>query len=190
MTEPAPRIPGLSVTSFVDELGAPAPAPSGGSAAAVSGAFAAALVGLVARASPAGDDGPGIAAQAADLRGRLLALADIDAEAFARALAALRAVADAPGGRDAALGAALGAAADAPLAIAEAAADVAELARLATEYGRPEVRPDAEVARELAAAAARGAAALVTANLATVEGDPRSTKAREVVTAVATEPWG
>jgi formiminotetrahydrofolate cyclodeaminase len=181
----APRIPGLTVSELVDELGAPAPSAAGGSAAAVVAAFAAALVGLVARASPAWREAPGIAAQAATLRDRLLELADQDVTAFAAALAALREPARPGEDRDARLGRALGLAADAPLAIAEAAADVAELAALAVAEGRPDVRPDAAVARELASAAARGAAALVETNLTTVPGDPRSTRAAAAVNAVS-----
>jgi formiminotetrahydrofolate cyclodeaminase len=181
----APRIPGLTISELVDELGAAAPSAAGGSAGGVAAAFAAALVGLVARASPAWQEAPGIAAQAATLRERLLELADEDVCAFAAALAALREPARPGESRDARLGRALGLAADAPLAIAEAAADVAELAALAVAQGRPDVRPDAEVARELAAAAARGAAALVETNLTTLPGDPRSTRAAAAVDAVS-----
>ncbi len=179
------RIPELTVSELVDELGASAPSAAGGSAAAVAAAFSAALVGLVARASPGWQEAPGIAAQAATLRDRLLELADDDVTAFAAALAALREPARPGEDRDARLGRALGLAADEPLAIAEAAADVAELAALAAAEGRPDVRPDAVVARELAAAAARGAAVLVETNLTTLPGDARSTRAAAVVGAVS-----
>ena len=167
----------LTVEELLAELRAPAPSPSGGSAAAVAAAIAAALVALVGRASKEWPEGSGVAAQATALRDRLLALADTDAEAYAIALAEIRSI-DEPGPRrDHRIGVALARAAEAPLAIAEAAADVATLAGLAAREGRADVRPDAAIARELAAAAARGAALLVDANLVTLPGDERSARA-------------
>lgn len=178
-------IESLGVDELLGALGAPAPSPCGGSAAAVAASMAAALVGLVARASPDWPDGPGVAAQAAALQERLLALADADAEAFARVLEELREPAAAGRARDNRIGRALARAADAPLAIAEAAADVAALAALAAAEGRAAVRPDALVGWELAAAAVRGAAHLVDVNLATLPGDERSHRATAAVEAVS-----
>lgn len=183
MTVPPP-IRTLVADELLEALGSPAPSPSGGSAAAVVGAMAAALVGLVARASPDWPDASGIVAQTILLRERLLALADEDAEAFAAALAELRAP-DAGRPGDNRIGRALALAADAPLAIAETAADVAALAVLAAREGRADVRPDAVVARELAAAATRAAAHLVVVNLATLEGDERSLRAAAAAQAVS-----
>ena len=68
-------------------------------------------------------------------------------------------------------------AAEVPLAIAEAAADVAELAALAAAEGSPHLRPDATAATALAEAAVRAAAHLVEINLATVAGDQHSARA-------------
>src|SRR5437762_742616 len=48
------------------------------------------------------------------------------------------------------------------------------------------VRPDAQAAAALAAGVARGAAALVEANLTAVEGDPRIVEARRLVEAADT----
>jgi glutamate formiminotransferase/formiminotetrahydrofolate cyclodeaminase len=172
---PTQPIRTLTVAELHTVLGQPAPTPSGGSAAALAGAMAAALVGLVARASRDWPEAPGVAAQAAALEDRLLGLADEDAAAFADALAELRA-ADGESRRSG-LGPALLRATDVPLAIADACADVAALAALARDQGRPAVRPDAVVARELAVAATRGAAQLVNANLATRPGDDRSLRA-------------
>jgi formiminotetrahydrofolate cyclodeaminase len=173
-----------TVEGLCTSLGAPAPEPSGGSASAVAAAMAASLVGLVARASTDWAEAPGVAAQAGVLRERLLELADADAAAYADALAELRAPAPAGVPRDAVIGRALARAADAPLEIAEVAADVAELARLAEAEGRADVRPDATVARELAAAAARSAARLVEVNLVTLPGDARSVRAVRAAQAV------
>ena len=180
----SPRIHSSTVRELLEALAAPAPAPAGGSAAALSAAMGAALVDLVARASSEWAEAPGIAAQARVLHERLLELADADADAFATALAELRLARSAGADRDVRIGQALGLAADAPLAIAEAAADVHALARLAIADGRADVRPDAQVALELARAAARGAAHLVEINLATLPGDVRSLRAAAAAEAV------
>ena len=82
-----------------------------------------------------------------------------------------------PEQRDFALGVALLQAAEVPLRIAEAAADVAELAALAAAEGAPHLRPDATAAAALAEAATRAAAHLVEINLAIVPGDRHSERA-------------
>ena len=76
-----------------------------------------------------------------------------------------------PEQRDFALGTALLRAAEVPLRIAEAAADVTELAAVAAAEGSPHLRPDATAAAALAEAATRAATHLVEINLATVPGD-------------------
>lgn len=143
---------------------------AGGSAAALSAALAAALVTMTARVSRSWEAAPGVAAQARALRHRLVTLAHDDAEAFAAATAAL-ATGEERGRTP--LGVVLARAADAPLAIARAAADVAELAALAAEGSTPAVRPDAIAAAALAEAAATVAAHLVEVNLSTLPGDER-----------------
>jgi formiminotetrahydrofolate cyclodeaminase len=174
----------LSLADFLDELEAPAPSRSGGTAAANVAAMAAALVTMVGRGSPAWEDGAGVAAQARTLRDRLLELGDADARAYAAVLGAMRAEAETrTEQRDFALGQALVVAALIPLAIAEAAADVAELAALATAHGKEALRPDAAVAAALAEAAAHSGAHLVEVNLATMPGDDRSDRAAELVEA-------
>ena len=70
------------------------------------------------------------------------------------------------------------AAAEPPLAIAEAAAEVAELGRTVAAEGRPALRGDALAGADLAAGAARAAARLVEIN---VPGDPRVERARAAV---------
>ena len=75
---------------------------------------------------------------------------------------------------------ALAAAADPPLEIAECAAEAAEAAaEVAAGAGTWAFGADAVVASELAAAAARGAALLVSANLGSASDDPRLARARE-----------
>ena len=174
----------LSFDSLLDALEAPAPSPCGGSAAALAGAMAASLVRLVANRSDWAE-APGVAAQAGVLRTRLVQLAEDDVRAYAAAMEALAAAREAGGGRDHLIGVALERAAEVPLAIASAAADVAELAAEAAVHGSPALRPDATAAALLAEAASRSSARLVEVNLATVEGDPREREARASAAAAA-----
>lgn len=172
---------------WLDGLEAPAPSDCGGSAAAAAGAMSAALVTMVARGSPEWVDGAGIASQARALRARLTVLSDDDAAAFADVIETMRASGDerTTAQRDHAIGEALLRAAEVPLRIAEAAADVAELAALASSEGAAHLRPDAAAAATLAEAAVRAAAHLVEINLATVPGDHHSARAEEFAGAAA-----
>jgi formiminotetrahydrofolate cyclodeaminase len=174
-----------SLEHVLDVLEAPAPSPCGGTAAALAGAMAASLVTMVARGSASWADGAGIATQARSLRFRLTALGDEDAAAFADVLVAMREQAGSPEQRDFALGNALLRAAEVPLRIAEATADVAELAALAAAEGAPQLQADASAAATLAEAATRAATHLVAVNLATVPGDGHSARAAELAAAAA-----
>jgi formiminotetrahydrofolate cyclodeaminase len=142
-------------------------------------------VTLVARRSPRWDEGPGIAAQSVALRTRLVRLAEDDVRAFAAAMEALSATGEAGQGRDHLLAVALERAADVPLAIASAAADVAELAAIASIEGEPTLRPDATAAALLAEAASRTGARLVEINLATLPEDARRVAASAAAAAAA-----
>jgi methenyltetrahydrofolate cyclohydrolase len=178
----------LPLPALLEELAAPHPAPGGGSALAVALAAAAAVVEMAARVSAeTWPEGPGCAAQAAALRRRALDLAHVDAETYARALEVRAATADLPPERrDWEVGRAYAAAAEPPLALARAAADLADLARLVAEQAEPAVRPDAVAAQALAAAAARGARELVAVNLtAQVPGDARLAEADRLAAAAA-----
>jgi formiminotetrahydrofolate cyclodeaminase len=147
-----------------------------GPATAQAGAAAALVVAAAAR--DAGDRTG--AAQAESLAARLARLAEEDAEALAAARAAFPdsepAVPDPR--RDFALGKVLDRAAAAPLAIAEACADVADLARGLAERVDPAFAPDLEAAARLAGGAARAAAHLVEVNLAVGADDERARRAR------------
>ena len=184
-----PSAPGLPrhdpLDRFLDDLEAPAPSSCGGTAAAVAAAMAAALVTMVARGSVDWEDGPGIASQARALRSRLRTLGDADSAAFGLVLAAMRDRSGTPEQRDFAIGTALVHAAEVPLQIAEAAADVAELAAVATTEGAAQLRPDATAAAALAEAATRTAAHLVEINLSTVPGDVHSERAELLAAAAA-----
>jgi formiminotetrahydrofolate cyclodeaminase len=173
----------MSLGDLLDALGSVSGAPGGGSAAAVAIALAAAAAELAARGSgDEWDEAGGAVAQATALRLRSMRLSAQDADAYDAARQALRrAAAGARGsGR---LRDALSQAAEIPLAIAEAGADTAELARNVAEHADPDLRADAMVAALLAGAAARGAARLVEINLATTAGDPRAARACELAVA-------
>ena len=163
-------------------LASPREPAAAGVASAVTAAAAAGVVELSAELAAkrmaeegrdAGDAAVGrmreVAQQACKLRARMLAAADEDARAYAR-------VSKAREGRDHAR--ALDRASDPPLAIAEGAAAVAERAAEVADAGDWAFTADAVVAGELAAAAARGCAQLVEANLAEEPGDPRPGRAR------------
>lgn len=176
----------LRLREFLDGLAAEAPIPGGGAAAAISAAMAASLVSMAARSTPDWEEARGVAAQAEAVRARVapLALADADAYAEVHAVLRLPAEVEAPR-RDEALGKALVRAAELPLAIAESAADAAQLAALAAERGAGMARGDALAAAILAEAATRAAARLVEINLALGAGDPRVVRARELAAAAA-----
>lgn len=163
-------------------LEAAAPSPAGGTAAAVVAAMAASLVVMVARESPGWPAGTETATRATQLRDRLVALGAEDVRAFAAVLAASRA--DDSG----AFAAALVRASEVPLEIAERAADVAEIATRAAVEGKRPMRPDAEVAAILAAAATRAAALLVRVNVAALPtSGANETAARLLAAAEAAE---
>lgn len=167
---------------FLDDLEATTPLAAAGPAAALAGAMAASLVGMAARSSTGWSGAPGAAAQARSLRARLVPLALADAEAYAEALEALRGTAAGQGHRSD-LGEKLDRAAQLPLAIAEAAADVAELAALAAEHADGPSRTDAVAAAALAEGAVVAAGRLVELNLRTTPGDERSRRCGELAAA-------
>jgi formiminotetrahydrofolate cyclodeaminase len=172
-----------TVAEFCETVAAPTSAPGGGSVAAIVTAFAASLTAMTARfATEEWEDAPGAVAQAEALRARVLPLADEDAKAYESFLLARRMSEDFdPQVRNAAIGEALSRAADVPLAIAEAALDVASLAAELAERGNPNLRGEAATAALLAEAAVRATANLVEINLGTREGDERIERARELV---------
>jgi formiminotetrahydrofolate cyclodeaminase len=173
----------VTVQELCESVAAKTSAPGGGSVAAIVTAFGASLTAMAARfATEHWEDAPGAVAQAEALRARVLPLADEDARAYESFLLARRMSEDFdPQVRDAAIGEALSRAADVPLAIAEAALDVASLAADLVEHGNPNIRGDAAAAALLSEAAVRATANLVEVNLATREGDERVERARALV---------
>jgi methenyltetrahydrofolate cyclohydrolase len=167
---------------LLDTIAAETPAPGGGSVAAFVTEMAASLAAMAARFAHDWDGAAGAVAQAETLRHRAAPLAVEDAVAYENVLTAMRMPKDLePEVRNTLIGETLSRAADAPLRIAETAADVAELSAEIAECGNPNLRGDAAAASILATSAARVAANLVEINLATMEGDDRVERARAVV---------
>jgi pimeloyl-ACP methyl ester carboxylesterase/formiminotetrahydrofolate cyclodeaminase len=161
---------------FLDLMASDEPAPGGGAAAAAAVALAASLSSMSALLSTDYlDDAAGLVERAERLRGRVAPLAQDDADAYGRFMAAQR---DGTGDR---IRAALSNAADVPLAIAESGAEVAGIAVRLAEEGNPSLRGDAAAAVLLAEAGVRAAATLVEINLGTAEiRDDRLERAGEL----------
>jgi formiminotetrahydrofolate cyclodeaminase len=144
------------------------PAPGGGSSAALAAALGASLLEMTAGLEHSRDDPAlpdAIAERARELREQALALADREMSSYAPVLDAMRLPAGDPE-RPARLETALAEASQAPLAIAEAAAETAGLAAQVTAAAKPAVRGDALAGVLIAEAAAVAAASLVEINLA------------------------
>lgn len=172
-----------SLGGVLDAFASSEPTPGAGPAAALTCSVASALVEMVSAIEQRGEaaDSHGAGARAASahaLRAEALALADTDMEAY-RAVLAVRRTREEPGYAER-LRDALSAAADPPLAIAEAAAEVARLAREAAGHARGGVRGEAVAAAALADAAATVCVAIVELNLGGAPEDPRLARVREL----------
>jgi formiminotetrahydrofolate cyclodeaminase len=174
-----PRFADATVERFLTALAAAEPAPSGGAAAALTCAFAAALVEMAA--SLTAPDGPlplsAVRERAAAIRSAATRLADQDAAAYGQVIEAWR-TPRGDAGRDERLAGALSRAADIPLAIAERAAEAAELGAAVAHSGNPHLRGDALTGALLAEAATLATVRLVEINLASSPGDARVQQAR------------
>lgn len=162
--------------ALLEDVAAATPAPGGGSTAAVVCALAAGLVQMVAAITleRGGEDARVrlLYERSETLREAAAGLADVELEAYAPVLDAMRRPRD-DAGRTAAIDAALSRAADSPLRIARTAADIAQLAAEIAERGRPQLHGDALTGVLLAEAAAVAAARLAAINLAGRPGDER-----------------
>jgi methenyltetrahydrofolate cyclohydrolase len=175
-----------TIGALIDEARSEALAPGAGAIAALTAALAAAVTESVALLSKeAAGDAEGAAKGAADLRERLILLANANADAYSEATRSLARDAPDEPMRDARLGSDLARAAYTPLQIAEVAAQVADFAAVLAKGASPEVRPDAVVAACLAEGAARGAAHLVRINLGMIPDDERIHRAAEFAEAAA-----
>jgi methenyltetrahydrofolate cyclohydrolase len=158
------------LVALLDVVASTDPAPGGGSSAALAAALGASLLEMaaaleLAREMPDPALAEDLPSRARELREQALALADRDMSSYAPVLDAMRLPAAHPE-RAERLEAALTEASRAPLAIAEAAAEAAELAARVTIASNPAVRGDALAGVLIAEAATAAAASLVEINLA------------------------
>jgi formiminotetrahydrofolate cyclodeaminase len=205
---PAPRLLDRSLADVIGALASPHElAGGGGPAAALTAAAAAALTAKAARASRAGwIDAGGAIGRAEALRAQVQALVDLDADAYQRAFSVLMRTEPsssayggptgpgaeplASGSRERVLDETLRHAADVPLAIAEAASEIAQVAAEVAAAGSRATRPDALTAVALAEAAASSAALLVDINRRLGPGDERRQRAAEAAQgAVDARAW-
>jgi len=169
------RFRDLTVDQFVQSLASGEPVPGGGSAAAIAGSLGAALVAMVASLS---EGRPKYAEHAAllaegkaagqELAGRLLGLADEDAEAYAGFGVAMKMPRDTDQEKDAraaAIRAAAHAASEAPFRTVQACLEVAAMAEALAGRSNRNASSDLEVAGLMAVAASHAAAANVYVNL-------------------------
>lgn len=183
----APQL--IAGTSTLSErLAAGDTQPPGGAIAALVAAWSASLAAAAAgRSRSEWKDAGGARAQALALRTRALKLAARGADAHAEALETLEGTRsehsqESEAVRDWRLGRAVEEAAEAPLQLAACGLDIAQLAQLIATHAAGDVRADAVVAAQLAAAAAAAGAHLVAINL--VVGGDRQPAARARAMAV------
>jgi formiminotetrahydrofolate cyclodeaminase len=192
-----PPLHALSLTDLLDRVAAAEPTPGGGSVSAIAGALGTALGQMVAglprtrhdndeeRAALATVRGP-----LADLRTRLVKLADDDTAAFDRLMAAFRLpkASDADkAARRAAIQAATRDATTVPLETAAACARVLELLGTVAARGNPSASSDLLVALGMLKAAADGAAANVRINLEGLTDESFRTDASARIAAILDE---
>lgn len=166
---------------FLDDLASDAAAPGGGGAAAAAGAMGAALVSMVCnltvgkeKFAAVEDQMQEILNKSEKLRDKLTNMMQEDVEAFNAVMAAYRmakTTAEEKSVRSAAIQEAAKTAALAPLATAQACAEVIELTQPAAEMGNPNVLSDAGVAALCAQAGLKGAALNVLINLAMIKDE-------------------
>jgi formiminotetrahydrofolate cyclodeaminase len=179
------------LNGFLEMVASHETAPGGGASAAVAVALVAGLSGMTARLSADHlADATGPAERADRLRRRVAPLAQEDATAYGRVLAAYRNQDDGtPGIRQERIRAALSGATDVPLAIAETGTEVAEVAARLARGGNPNLRGDA--AALLAKAGVRAAAVLVEINtMAGETSDDRVERVGQCVVRAASAAGG
>ena len=170
-----PRLAGLTLRQFVDELSDESPAPGGGSVSALAGSMAAGLAAMVAVLSHTKkgfeakqQELDRIAARAQELKDQLLWAVDADTAAFDEVINAMRMPKSTPeeaATRDKAIAEATVGAATVPLTVVEVCPELIELNREVAKIGLQASLSDAGVGVQMARAAAAGAYQNVCINL-------------------------
>ena len=187
----------MTLDGFIELLGSAAPSPGGGAASAVAASCGAALVAMVASLST---DRPKYAAHAAsharhgaagrELAGRLLALADEDADAYSAFAGALKLPREndvEKAARTAAIRASARVAAEVPLRTVEACRAVVAASEGLAGRSNLNAASDLAVASRLAEAAAHGAAENVFVNLPSLGDEALADELRGRVGALLAE---
>ena len=188
--QPSADVSPRSIGDFLDAVASDEPTPGGGAVSGIAAALAAGLAAMAGRYAlrrdPDSTQFAGLVTRADALRKRAVALADADADAYGRYVAATRLPRDPdPEQRRAAIRAALDGAANVPAELGRLAVEVAEIGEELAVRGNPHLRSDASTASLLAAAAAGGASIFVEVNLSTHPDDARLVAAREHAAAAA-----
>jgi glutamate formiminotransferase len=165
------------IEPFIEQLAAPTATPGGGSAAAASGAMAAGLAAMVATMSRGKKAflehyaalGEAVA-RLTLLREELKAAIDADAESYNSVMASYKAAKSSPDGGTG-VADALRHAAGVPLAVAEHAAEIEQIAIRLRSITNPRMSSDLTTSIALAGAAIAGALANVDVNLESLEAD-------------------
>jgi formiminotetrahydrofolate cyclodeaminase len=152
-----------SVAEFLASVATREPTPSAGALVALSVASAAGLAAMAARFA-ASAELTGLAEPADALRVMLVSLADQDARAYARVLAAVALPSDTPA-RSRRRTEALTEATEIPLVVASAGVEIAAMGARLAEQGNPNLAGDARAAVLLAEAGVRASAELVRINV-------------------------
>jgi formiminotetrahydrofolate cyclodeaminase len=179
---PSPRrFADLTLTEYLDAVGAANAAPGGGSVAALAGALAAALAAMVAGLTAGREryanhevEMRGVLAEAGVLRRHLITLMDADTVAYTAVMDAykLPKTDEAQGAERAdAIQAALRRAAETPLATAAACTQVLRLAARSAAHGNRNAASDAAVSALLAHAGLVGAVRNVRVNLRAIHDE-------------------
>jgi formiminotetrahydrofolate cyclodeaminase len=171
----------LTVRQFLDALASAAPTPGGGTGSAIAGAIGTSLLVMVtglAKSRNNTDEEKAALGRARErltpLTTHLAQLADADAQAFDRVMAAYRLPKATDGekaARSTAIQTALRGATTAPLDTLRACAYALAHARVVAEHGNRSAASDAGVAVGLLRAAAAGAQANVQTNLDSIKDD-------------------
>lgn len=184
----------LSLRAFAEALAAKAPVPGGGGAAALAAALGAALGGMVSRYTLAREDVPvppevqHLLQEAEELRTRLLACVEGDAEAFLPLSAAYRLAPDAPG-REAELERCLRLAAAVPMEVLELSCRGILLHKALAEVCSELLQADAGTGVILFWAAMYAAALNVKVNTAGMADRAYAAAMNERVDALMQEHW-